>query len=56
MEFIWIKFLKDWKEYEPGDVATVGYSSPQVQRLIDQGIAERYIQKKKAEIENGNND
>ncbi len=46
MEITWIEFLKDWKEYEPGDVATVSFQSPKIHRLIDEGIAKRYIPEK----------
>jgi hypothetical protein len=46
MEIIWIEFLKDWQQYEQGDVATVSFIAKKVQRLIDKGIAKRYTRDK----------
>jgi hypothetical protein len=48
MEYVWLKFLKEWSNFSSGEILRIeaSYKPPMVNRLIRDGIAERYIPKK----------
>jgi len=48
MEYVILRILKEEGFYKPGDITTV--SPLMAQRLIDDGVAERYVRK-----QHGNN-
>ena len=51
MEYVILRIIKQDGWYRPGDITTV---SPMLaKRLIDDGIAERYVRNKDKDKENG---